>query len=237
MPSHPPSIPEQPHYMGHRKRLKDKCIKHPESLKDYELLELFLCLIVPRMDVKPLAKTLLKECGSLSHVMQADAVRLKSIKGVGESIVMGLRLLQAWHTHVLQESSATKTSMNARDIVQHCQNRIGFHSIEHVLVLFLDNQQRFMSDHIIHTGTVDQTTLYPREILKRALDVGASSIVISHNHPGGDSTPSREDVIMTHHVHKAAQALNIALLDHIIVSDRDYTSLRHMGLLEEASTS
>lgn len=220
------------HHLGHRKRLKDKFEHYPDSLNDYELLELFLCLIVPRQDMKPLAKVLLIEFPSLTHLIHADPAQLKLVKGVGQSVMLAIRLLKIFHHRLIHENSVSKTLLTAQDIVTHCKQRIGFHCTEHILVLFLDNQQRLIRDEIVHQGTVDRSTLYPREILRKALDLSASSLILSHNHPGGDPTPSQQDIRMTYQFVKAAAALDIAVLDHIIVSDTSYTSLRQMGLMD-----
>lgn len=224
----------KPHYHGHRTRLKERFLHTPEGFADYELLELLLCQVVPRMDMKPLAKALLAECGSLPGVLHASASRLKHINGVGDSVVMILHLLAEIFKRTLSHDLRSRQTVNsAKDVLHYCQQRIGFDDVENLLVLFLDNQSGIISDKIMQRGTVDTTAIYPREILKYSLDIGAASIILAHNHPGGDPTPSREDILMTQEIIRGADPLNIAVLDHIIVGQGSSTSLRFLGLMDK----
>lgn len=222
----------KPHYYGHRTRLKERFLRSPESFVEYELLELLLCQVVPRMDVKPLAKSLLSECGSLPGVLHASASRLKCINGVGDSVVMILHLASEIFKRTLaHDLKSSHTLSSAKDVVYYCQQRIGFDDVENLLVLFLNNQGGIISDKIMQRGTVDATAIYPREILKASLEIGAASIILAHNHPGGDPTPSHEDIVMTEEIMKGADSLNIAVLDHIIVGHGKSISLRFLGLM------
>ena len=224
---------EKPHYHGHRTRLKERFLEASERLADYEIIELLLCQVIPRMDVKPLAKTLLEECGGLQGAIHASTSRLKSIKGVGDSVIMMLHLVSELLKRTLSENVKEKmTLQSARDVVDYCQQRIGFDEVENFLVLFLNNQGGMISDRLMQRGTIDSTAIYPREILKHSLDVGASSIILAHNHPGGDPTPSTEDIVMTKHIIKCADPLNTVVLDHLIVGRGRSVSLRALGLME-----
>ncbi len=224
---------EDSHYLGHRARLKEKFLKAPEGLLDYELVELLLFLAVPRADVKPLAKKLIAHFPTFSELLNAPSSRLLEIKGVGDNVLFALKLVEVLSKRMLQQDIQKKiTIRGAKDVMAYCRQRIAFSPIESLLVLFLDNGNGIIVDEIMQQGTVDATAIYPREILKRSLEVGASSIILAHNHPSGDPTPSKEDILMTHEVIKGATPLNIAVLDHIVVGHSDAVSLRSLGVLD-----
>ncbi len=224
---------ENPHYLGHRQRLKERFSKAPDALADYELLELFLFLVLPRTDVKPLAKELLKHFPTFSELLNADKNRLKEIKGVGDSVVLAIKLIGTLSRRLLQQNLQKKQSLSsASDVIEYCRQKIAFSSVESLMILFLDNNNGIIVDEIIQRGTVDATAIYPREILKRSLEVGASSIILAHNHPSGDPTPSSEDILMTHEVIRGATPLNIAVLDHIVVGHTEAVSLRSLGAMD-----
>lgn len=221
-----------PHYMGHRKRLKEKFLKSPDALPDYELLELLLFQAIPRADVKPLAKALLDVFPTFSSLVHAEESRLRSIKGVGESVIVAIRLAGILSNRMLQQEIVTRPSISsAKEVVTYCRQRIAFSPVESLMVLFLDNKNAIITDEIMQRGTVDATAMYPREILKRSLEVGASSIILAHNHPSGDPTPSNEDIVMTKEVMRGAVPLNIAVLDHLVIGHNDAVSLRALGVL------
>ncbi|MBX9977210.1 MAG: DNA repair protein RadC [Alphaproteobacteria bacterium] len=220
------------HYFGHRQRLKDKFLKIPEGLADYELLELLLFSAIPRADVKPLAKELLQQFPSFNELLNADETRLRSIKGVGDTVILTLRLVGTLSKRLLQQDIQNKPSIkSAKDVTTYCQQRIAFSPVESLMVLFLDNNNGIIHDEVMQRGTVDTTAIYPREILKRSLELGASSIILAHNHPSGDPTPSREDIVMTQEIIKSATPLNIAVLDHIVVGHAESISLRALGVM------
>lgn len=223
---------ESPHYLGHRARLKEK-FHQGSTLFDYELLELLLCQAIPRMDVKPLAKRLLHVFGgSLMDVLGAPPQRLKEIKGVGDGVMHLFALVHTISLRGKQQNLLGKNALHSEnDVVTYLRQKMGMGTVEQVLAIFLNNKNAIMADEILHTGTVDQAPLYPREVLKRALEVGASSIILAHNHPSGDPTPSAQDILSTEEVLQGARALGLNLHDHIIIGRNDHVSLRALGVI------
>jgi len=225
------SSSQLPHYTGHRHRLKEKFLKG-SLLEDYELLELLLFYAIPRADVKPLAKDLVKQFSTFGQLLSSDPSLLKEIKGVGDHVILLLKVVEALKNRLLQQELTGRSKIqNTGDVVQYCQQAIGQGMTEKLMVLFLDNQNGIIRDEVMYEGTVDAAPIYPREILKRALEVSASSIILVHNHPGGDPTPSTNDILMTEELCRASEALGITLHDHIIVAAQDHRSLRALGVM------
>lgn len=228
-----PSKPERPHYHGHRQRLKER-FHHAgaDALPDYELLELLLFLSIPRNDVKPLAKKLLERFGSLSRTLGADAKELTEVKGVGESTIHMLKLVQAAGVRLgREEAMARPVVSNWQQLLAYCRASMAHSKIEQFRVLFLDRKNGIVADELQQKGTVDHAPVYPREVVKRALELSASAIIMVHNHPSGDPTPSRADIDMTREVREALDKLGITLHDHVIISKSGHNSLKSMGLL------
>ena len=222
-----------PHHLGHRQRLRDRFLAvGGEKMPDYELLELVLMLAIPRTDVKPLAKDLIRQFGSFAGVISADPAALARVKGVKETTVAALKVIEAAAVRLARAEVSEKPligSWNA--LLDYCRTSMARGSVEQFRILFLDRKNRLIADEVQQTGTVDHTPVYPREILKRALEHGASALILVHNHPSGDPTPSRADIDITREVQKAAQALGVQVHDHLIIGRSGHTSFKSQGLL------
>jgi DNA repair protein RadC len=227
------SLPQVPHFHGHRARLRDKFAQaQGKGLADYELLELLLFLAVPRGDMKPLAKTLLQRFGSLSALLKAEKGLLLEIPGVGLSVLHVIQLLQSLLGKVLQQEMMNQPILaNWQSVLDYCRVTMAYDQREAVRLLFLDRKNKIIADEVQQTGTIDHVPLYPREVVKRALELGAAALIIVHNHPSGDPTPSRGDIDMTLKIQEAASLLNIEVHDHLIIGKGQHSSLRSMGLM------
>ncbi len=223
----------KPHYLGHRQRLKDRFMRDAgASMPDYEMLELILFMAKPRADVKPLAKALLQRFGSFAEVIAADPKELVEVKGVRESIVIALKTIQAAAIRLAREQVINRPVISSwQKLLDYCRAGMAYAKKEQFRVLFLDRKNVLIADEVQHTGTVDHAPVYPREVMKRALDLGASAIIMVHNHPSGDPTPSKGDVEMTKEVREAGEKLGIALHDHLIIGRRGHASFKSLGLL------
>ncbi len=221
------------HYLGHRKRLKERFIEtEGEGLADYELLELVLFYAIPRVDVKPIAKELLQRFGSLSGVINASLSELQKISYVGESVVVLLKAIKTSSERLAKyEIQNKQIFQSSESVVKYCQLKIAHQQNEHFLILFLDRKNKLIMDEILQKGTIDHAPVYPREIVKRALELGASSIIMVHNHPSGDPTPSQADIEMTRYIMSIADKINLHVLDHIIIGKSSYISMKDYGLI------
>jgi DNA repair protein RadC len=220
------------HYVGHRQRLRNKFSKHPLALCDYELVELLLFYSNPRRDTKQLAKKLLSHFKTIKHLIFADAADLKKINGIGDSSVILIKLLQKLFDTMHLEDVASSTIISSSwQVVDYYKNVIGCLKNEQLRVMFLNNKNKLLADEIMQTGTVNAVTIYPREILKKALEYGASAIIIVHNHPSGDPQPSRQDIIITKSLKEVAQKLDIMLLDHLVIGKDGCKSMKEMNLI------
>ena len=224
---------EPPHYVGHRARLRERFLNAgADALPDYELLEMVLFAAIPRGDVKPLAKELLKRFGSFADVIAAPRERLAEIKGVGEAVVAQLKVVEAAALRLSKTALLGKPALNSWDaLLDYCKAAMARSRHEEFRVLFLDRKNALIADEVQGQGTVDHTPVYPREIVKRALEHAASAVILVHNHPSGDPTPSRADIEMTRAVVNAAKALHIAVHDHIVVGRGGTASFKALGLL------
>jgi len=224
----------QPHYMGHRKRLRERFLKgQADAMPDYEMLELLLFLAQPRGDLKPLAKALLDACGgTFAGVIAASPEKLMRINGMGESSIVALKTVQEGVCRVLKAELQTQPLLNSSEkVVQYCHATMAHLDIEQFRLLFLDRKNVLIADEVQQQGTLDHTPLYPREVVKRALELGAGGIIMVHNHPTGDPTPSSADIEVTRHVFEATKQLEIRLLDHLVIGKHGYTSFREKRLL------
>ena len=223
----------KPHYTGHRNRLRKRFLKGgPDALPDYELLELVLFLAQPRGDVKPLAKALLDEFGSFAEVISAEAVDLKRIKGAGEAAVIALKCVQAAGLRLaLDEIIERPVLANWKKVLSYCKASMAYDKNERFRVLYLNRKNVLIADEVQQKGTVDHTPVYPREVVKRALELGATALILVHNHPSGDPTPSKADIEMTRDVRDAGEKLGIVLHDHVIVSKGGHSSFKTLGLI------
>ncbi len=223
----------KPHYLGHRQRLKDRFMRDAgASLHDYEMLELVLFLAKPRAEVKPLAKTLIARFGSFAGVITADVKELVAVKGVGENTAVALKTIQAAAIRLAREQVMNQPVISSwQKLLDYCRASMAFAKTEEFRVMFLDRKNVLIADEMQQTGTVDHTPVYPREVVKRALDLGASAIIMVHNHPSGDPTPSKGDVEMTKEVREACEKLGISLHDHLIIGKSGHASFKSLGLL------
>ncbi|MCH7544106.1 MAG: DNA repair protein RadC [Proteobacteria bacterium] len=223
----------KPHYLGHRQRLKERFMRDAgASLHDYEMLELVLFLAKPRAEVKPLAKTLIARFGSFADVITADVKELVAVKGVGENTAVALKTIQAAAIRLAREQIMNKPVISSwQKLLDYCRASMAFAKTEEFRVMFLDRKNVLIADEMQQTGTVDHTPVYPREVVKRALDLGASAIIMVHNHPSGDPTPSKGDVEMTKEVREACEKLGISLHDHLIIGKSGHASFKSLGLL------
>ncbi|SNZ08563.1 RadC family protein [Cohaesibacter gelatinilyticus] len=223
----------KPHYMGHRERLRHKFRQSgPESLHDYELLELVLFRAIPRRDIKPLAKQLLERFGSFSEVVSAPDHLLEEFPGIGPSVVTELKIVQAAAAHFTHGKVKKRPILSSwKAVLDHCRTSMAFNDIEQFRVLFLDKRNTLITDEVQQEGTIDHTPVYTREVIKRALELSATAIILVHNHPSGDPTPSQADIDMTKTIINAAEPLGISIHDHIIVAKNGHTSFRGNGLL------
>ena len=223
----------KPHFLGHRQRLKDRFMRDAgASLHDYEMLELVLFLAKPRAEVKPLAKALITRFGSFADVISADAKELVAVKGVGENTAVALKTIQAAAIRLAREQVMNQPVISSwQKLLDYCRASLAFAKTEEFRVLFLDRKNVLIADEMQQTGTVDHTPVYPREVVKRALDLGASAIIMVHNHPSGDPTPSKGDIEMTKEVREACEKLGISLHDHLIIGKSGHASFKSLGLM------
>ena len=222
-----------PHYHGHRERLRLRFRDvGAEALADYEMLELVLFRAVPRRDVKPLAKHLLARFGSFAEVISAPPARLAEVDGLGEAAITEFKVVQA-AAHRLAKGQVGKrpvlSSWSA--VLDYVRAAQAFAEKEQFRILFLDKRNQLIADEVQQEGTVDHTPVYPREVVKRALELSATAIILVHNHPSGDPTPSHADIEMTKEVAKVAKTLGIQLYDHVIVGKDGHASLKGLKLM------
>ncbi|MBI1239876.1 MAG: DNA repair protein RadC [Alphaproteobacteria bacterium] len=224
---------EAPHFIGHRDRLRERFMAGgADALPDYELLELILFRAIPRRDVKPLAKALVARFASFAGVVSAPAERLLEVEGMTEGIVRELKIVQAAALRLGRQSLLDRPVMSSwRDLLAYCTAAMAHETKEQFRVLFLDRKNALIADEVQQEGTVDHTPVYPREIVKRALELASSAIILVHNHPSGDPTPSTADIDMTKTIQQAAKSLGIAVHDHLIIGRSGTTSFRTLKLL------
>ena len=224
---------DKPHYHGHRQRLQARFLKDEgASMEDYEILELLLAQAIPRRDVKPLAKDLLTSFGSFANVIAADQPSLLRHKGIGEAAVTALKLVRASAERLLRHETAARPVLSSWDrVLDYCRLAMSREKVEQARLLFLDSQNNLIADEIQQKGTVNHTAIYPREVVKRGLELGASALIMVHNHPSGNPTPSEADKRMTQAVQAAGDSLNITLHDHVIIGHDRHFSFRAEGLL------
>ena len=224
---------EIPHHAGHRERLRERFLSQGlEGVADYELLEILLFSAIPRRDVKPLAKQLLTRFGGMGGVLTASVAELTKVKGVSEATAAFLKAIHATTQKVLLEPMKDAPVLNTwKSLIDYCYVSMAHEPREHFRVLFLNKKNRLIADEVQQVGTVDHTPVYPREVVKRALELSATAVILVHNHPSGDHMPSQSDIEMTKDVIKAAAALDVVVHDHIIVSKNGHSSFKSLGLM------
>ncbi|MDQ0393995.1 RadC family protein [Labrys monachus] len=225
------SAPE-PHFHGHRERLRERFAETGGRLPDYELLELILFRSIPRRDVKPLAKTLIARFGSLAEVLGAPLARLKEVEGISDNVAGDLKIIEA-AGHRLAKGDLAKRPVlsSSASLIDYCRSTMAFAEREIFRILFLDTRNGLIADEIQQTGTVNHTPVYPREIVKRALELSATALILVHNHPSGDPSPSAADITMTRTIADVAKPLGIVLHDHLIIGRNGHASLRGLQLI------
>ncbi len=218
---------------GHRDRLRSRFRKGgADALPDYELLELLLFRAIPRRDTKALAKLLLARFGSFAEVISAPEPRLLEVEGVGEAVVTELKVVRAAAMRLLRSEMVQKPVLSSwSQVIAYVTAAQAYESIEQFRILFLDKRNQLIADEVQGKGTVDHTPVYVREVVKRALELSATAIILVHNHPSGDPTPSRADIDMTKMVVEVARGLGIAVHDHIIVGRQGHASLKALRLM------
>jgi DNA repair protein RadC len=222
-----------PHYHGHRERLRGRFREAgADALSDYELLELLLFRALPRRDVKPLAKSLLEKFGSFAEVISAPESRLAEVKGLGDAGATELKIVQAAASRFLHGAVKKRPLLSSSaSVLDYCRGAQAFADRELFRVIFLDKRNQLIADEIQQTGTVDHTPVYPREVVKRALELSATAIILVHNHPSGDPTPSQADIDMTKKIVAVASPLGVAVHDHIIVGRDGHVSMKGLKLI------
>ena len=229
----PPGLAEAPHYKGHRERLRSRFLETgDQGLPDYEILELLLFRSIPQRDVKPLAKELIARFGSLSGVLGARRERLTEVKGIGDSVAADLKLVEAAGRRLARQSIQDKPVLGSwKDVIDYCHAAMAHAERETFRILFLDKRNHLITDEVQGVGTVDHTPVYPREVIRRALEVSATAIILVHNHPSGDPTPSNADIRMTQDIIAIAGPMGISVHDHIIIGRNGHASLRGLKLI------
>ena len=225
--------PEKPHYHGHRARLRQRFLQGGAgALQDYELLELLLAFAIPQADVKPLAKQLIAQFGSFPRVLDATPEALAEVPGIREYSAVLIRLVKACAEYYLKEGVLDRQKISSLSaLVDYCRTAMGGLADEQFRVLFLNSQNEIMAEEIVQEGTVNQTVVYPRKVLELALKHKATGLILVHNHPSGNLTPSPADLELTRSLVKASRALNLTVHDHLIISRHGYFSLAEKNLL------
>jgi DNA repair protein RadC len=222
-----------PHYLGHRERLRERFRSAGgDALADYEMLELVLFRAIPRRDVKPLAKALLARFGSFAEVVAARPERLKEIDGMSEAAVTEVKLVQAAAKRFAKstiEKRRTLTSFSA--VLDYCRTAMAFLDREEFRILFLDKKNVLIADEVQSTGTVDHAPVYPREVMRRALELNATAMILVHNHPSGDPSPSGPDIQLTQEIIALGKSLNVMVHDHLIIGRDGFASFKGLQLI------
>ena len=224
---------EPAHYVGHRMRLKTRFREAGgDALADYELLELILFRAIPQRDVKPLAKKLIERFGSFAEALAAPPPRLAEVEGMSESAVTEFKIVEASAKRFAKIVARNRRSMSSwSEVIDYCRTAMAYEDREEFRILFLDKKNGLIADESQGLGTIDHTPVYPREVVKRALELAATAVILVHNHPSGDPTPSTQDVKMTLDIIAVAAPLGVTVHDHIIVGRQGHTSLRGQRLI------
>ena len=225
--------PDKSHFHGHRERLRQRLLERgADSLADHEILEFLLFGARPRGDTKPLAKTLLARFGNLAGVFAASQHELASVPGIGDTAIATLKIVpEAARRMALEEILKRPVLSNWSQVLNYCRMAMGRAKIEQFRLLFLDTKNRLIADEVQQRGTLNHTPVYPREVVKRALELDASAIIMVHNHPSGDPTPSRADIDITRQIQTAASAVSVTLHDHVVIGRSGHNSFKSLGLL------
>jgi len=223
----------KPHHLGHRERLKKRFVDtRGEGLADYEVLELLLMQFIPRRDVKPAAKELLRVAGSLSKVLDLPLYEIAKINGIGAKSAFVFEVLKAFNMRAKRQAILKKaTFLNKLDLLAYLYDKLTPLNHEEFHVIYLDSKNRLLAEEMLFRGTIDTSVVYPREVMKAALEKGARSLVLVHNHPSGDPTPSQDDFHLTEQIQKLATPMGIHIEDHIVIGDGMHYSFKDQGKL------
>lgn len=223
----------KPHYSGHRQRLRQRFAEHGDQvLADYELLELLLFRTIARADTKPLAKALLNRFGSFAGVFGAEPHLLREVSGCGEAVAQDIKLLEACARRLGKSEILNKNILDSwSKVIAYCMTAMAYENREQFRIFFLDKKNRLIADEVQQIGTVDHAPVYPREVIRRALELSATALILFHNHPSGDATPSRADIDMTKLIISIAAPMSITVHDHIIIGKAGHISMRGAGLI------
>jgi DNA repair protein RadC len=222
-----------PHYLGHRERLRERFRKGgADALGEYELLELILFRAMPRRDVKPLAKSLIARFGSFAEVVSARPERLREIEGLGEAAIVELKIIEAAAKRLAKSAIERRLTLSSSSaVVDYCRTVMAFLDHEEFRVLFLDKKNCLIADEVQGVGTIDHAPVYPREIMRRALELSACAIILVHNHPSGDPQPSADDIHLTHQIIAVGKPLKVAVHDHLIIGKHGHVSLKGLRVI------
>lgn len=222
-----------PDNTGHRARLRQRLFEGgPDALLDHELVEYLLALAIPRRDTKPLAKALLKEFGGIAGLLTADAERLASFAGMGETSAAAVKIAHAAALRLTQASIKEQPVLaNWQALLDYLRADMAHQLTERVRVLHMNSRNMLIRDELMSEGSIDEAAVYVREVIRRAIDLGSAAIILVHNHPSGDPAPSRADIDLTRRVQEAGKRLGITLHDHVIIGTEGHASLRAMGLI------
>ena len=233
LPDPGPVSEARPHYWGHRERLRQRFVAGGQAaMPEYELLELLLFNAIERIDVKPLAKALLAAFGDLNGVVAASEHRLLQAPGTTAKVHLQLRIVEAFAHRMARAKVIQRSVIGSWDeLMRYCRTVRAYRDTEQFRILFLDRKNVLIADEVQQRGTIDHTPVYPREVIKRALELGAAAVILVHNHPSGDPKPSRDDIEMTKEIAKAAEALGISIHDHRVIGRKGHASFRSLGLI------
>ncbi len=227
-----PDSSPKPDHKGHRERLRKRFLDAPDAMPDYEVLELLLGIAIPQKDVKPLAKALIKRFGSFADVITAEVDDLREVNGIGDVAAATLKVAREAAIRLARAPVLNASVISGWDsLLDYCRTAMSTLPTEQFRLLFLDRKNVLIADELQQTGTVDHTPLYPREVVKRALALHASAVILVHNHPSGDPKPSRADIDMTRMVKDALDAVGISVHDHVVIGRKGHASFKAMGLL------
>ena len=228
-----PGDAEPPHYHGHRERLRNRLREAgPEALADYELLELVLFRAIPRRDVKPLAKALIARFGSFAEAVAAPAQRLAEVEGMTAGAAGEFAVVAASAKRFAKGAAKKRLPIGSwNEVIDYCRTAMAFAEREEFRVLFLDKKNGLIADETLGIGTIDQAPVFPREIVRRALEFAATAVILIHNHPSGDPEPSTQDVKMTLDIIAVAAPLGVTVHDHIVIGRHGHASLRGLRLI------
>lgn len=224
---------DKPHYHNHRDRLRGRfASRGADSFEDYELLELYLFRCIPRVDTKPIAKNLISHFGSFADVLNAPISELTKVKGIKEKTALELKIVHAAALRLARENILSRQALSSWSaVLDYVRSAMQFEKNEQFRVLFLDKKNKLIADEVMSKGTVDRAAVYPREIIKRALDLHATALILVHNHPSGDPTPSHSDIEMTKTIADIGKPLSIVVHDHIIVGRDNTIGFKELGLM------